>query len=123
MSKLSKIPNYKCSPFDFFRRKNLGMRFFWLTLYYFIAVKLPNQPLPGSILATYFRRFCVSKIFKRVGHDITVHGDVYFGSGADVELGDYSSLNYGCWISNDTVIGDDVMMGPVVMILSGRHNF
>ena len=40
-----------------------------------------------------------------------------------MKIGDYSSLNRDCWIANDTTIGDDVMMGPEVIILSGSHNF
>src|SRR5437763_142019 len=38
-------------------------------------------------------------------------------------MGDYSSLNSGCWIANDTVIRNDVMMGPEIIVLSGSHNF
>ena len=117
------IENYKDSSISVLLRQRLGVRAIWLFLYYFLACKLPNTPLPGSGVGLKFRRLCVKKIFKFVGVDVTVHGNVDFGSGIDVQIGDYSSLNCGCWIANDTVIGRDVMMGPFVSILSGSHNF
>lgn len=58
-----------------------------------------------------------------MGWDVTVHAGVSFGSGVDVEIADYSSLNRDCWIANDTVIGKDVMMGPEIVILSASHSF
>jgi maltose O-acetyltransferase len=94
-----------------------------LFLYYAVARYLPDSPLPGSGVSMRIRRWLASKIFKRIGLDTKVHSNVYFGSGVSVELGDFSSLNHGAWISNDTVIGADVMMGPYIMILSGSHNF
>jgi len=119
----SKVENYKDSAFSVLKRQRLGIRTIWLLFYYFIASKLPSPPLPGSVIAMRLRRFLVKRIFKHVGQDIKIAGNVYFGSGINVQLGNYSSLNYGCWISNDTIIGDDVMMGPFIMILSGSHHF
>lgn len=118
-----RIENFKDSPFSVLKRQKLGRRVFWLFLYYYFALKLPCSPLPGSKLGMWLRNTCVKHIFKSIGNDVTVHCDVSFGSGVDVVIGDYSSLNTGCSISNDTIIGSDVMMGPHVLVLSGSHNF
>jgi maltose O-acetyltransferase len=72
---------------------------------------------------TRFRSLLAGVIFKKIGHEVTVLKGVNFGSGLNIEIGDYSSLNADCWISNDTIIGKDVMMGPEIIILSSSHNF
>lgn len=119
-----KKENYKDSGVNVLKRQKVGLaRSFWICLYYFFASKLPGSPLPLSGLGQKMRIFCAKRIFKKFGKDAKVNAGVYFGSGINVELGDYSSLNQGAWISNDTIIGNDVMMGPFVMILSGSHHF
>ncbi|MDQ8209156.1 acyltransferase [Coraliomargarita sp. SDUM461003] len=119
-----KNQNYKDNAASVAKRQGLGfVARLCLFLYYAIARHLPDSPLPGATVAMIIRRELAKRIFKRVGVDTKVHSSVYFGSGVNVELGDFSSLNHGAWISNDTVIGRDVMMGPYVMMLSGSHNF
>jgi maltose O-acetyltransferase len=116
--------NFKDDAASVAERQGLGLLpRLCLFLYYAVARHLPDSPLPGSAVSMRIRRGLAGKIFKRVGLDTKVHSSVYFGSGVNVELGDFSSLNHGAWISNDTVIGRDVMMGPYVMMLSGSHNF
>ncbi|MBU2927579.1 acyltransferase [Winogradskyella psychrotolerans] len=95
----------------------------FILMYYTVAKHLIDTPLPGSGLAMRFRAFLCKRIFKSYKGYFKVHADVDFGSGINVEIGNNSSLNRGAWIGNDTVIGDDVMMGPEVSILSGSHNF
>ena len=123
MNKPNIVENYKDFPYQVLKRQNLGLRAIWLLVYYFIASKLPNSPLPGSGIGSRIRLFCVKRIFKNVGLDVTIHADVNFGSGIHVEIGDYSSLNYRCSVSNDTKIGSHVMMGSEVLVISGSHNF
>lgn len=118
------VENFKDSASSVVERQGLSLvTQVCLFIYYAVARYLPDSPLPGSVIGMRIRRILVGRIFKHVGTDTKVHSNVYFGSGVNVELGDYSSLNHGAWISNDTVIGSDVMMGPHVMILSGSHNF
>tara|TARA_B110001469_G_scaffold117373_1_gene123286 strand:- start:5334 stop:5966 length:633 start_codon:yes stop_codon:yes gene_type:complete len=117
------VENYRDSSFDVLRRQNVGMkRSISLCIYYFIAMYMPGSPLPFSGFGQNLRARCARRIFRKFGEDAKVNDRVYFGSGINVELGAFSSLNHGAWISNDTVIGDHVMMGPFVMILSGSHN-
>lgn len=117
------IENYKDSAISVLFRQKLGMRAIWLFIYYFVAQKLPSSPMPGSGVGLRLRKLCINKIFKFVGIDVTVHGGVDFGSGINVQIGDFSSLNSGCWIGNDSIIGRNVMMGPYVIILSSSHNY
>ncbi|MEK6481640.1 acyltransferase [Catalinimonas sp. 4WD22] len=107
-------------------RKRQGLTFkksLCLFLYYVIARRLPDTPLPGSKLSMYIRNLLARHILKKTPKLFKVHADVDFGSGLNVEIGENSSLNRGAWIGNDTIIGDNVMMGPEVSILSGSHNF
>lgn len=118
-----KTPNYKDSALKVSLRQNLGFKSFWIGIFYIIDGIFPETPLPGSLVGVRIRSAIARKIFKYTGKDVTVHKGVNFGSGINIVIGDYSSLNYNCRISNDTEIGSDVMMGPDVLILSGSHNF
>ena len=99
------------------------IRSVYLLLYYAIAKHLPDTPLPLSGVSMYIRKSLARKIFKGSSPNFKVHSDVDFGSGLNVQIGENSSLNRGAWISNDTIIGAEVMMGPHVTILSGGHEF
>lgn len=94
-----------------------------LFAYYSIGIRLSDTPMPGCMMANWFRARLAKAIFLRTGKNISVHSGVSFGSGVNIQLGHNSSLNRDCWIANDTIIGADVMMGPAVVILSGSHNF
>lgn len=107
-------------------RKRQGLspkKSLYLFFYYTIAKRLPDTPLPGSLFGSWVRQYLAKRIFKKTPQFFKVHSNVDFGSGINVEIGENSSLNRGAWIGNDTVIGDNVMMGPEVSILSGSHNY
>ncbi len=113
---IDKQPQFRDSIFKIINRQKLSpFKIFCLGLYYSVAKNLP--------FGTRFRTFLVRGIFKKCGKEVTVLKGVKFGSGLNVEIGDFSSLNADCWIGNDTIIGNDVMMGPEIIILSGSHNF
>jgi maltose O-acetyltransferase len=105
------------------RHKNVIKKLFWFFIYYLIAKHLPDTPLPLSGLSMWIREMCARNIFEHCGNNIKIHSHVDFGTGLGVSLGNYSSLNRNCWVANDTVIGDYVMMGPGVAIISSSHNF
>lgn len=117
------MKNFRDTPIAVLQRQSLGSRSIWLLIYYSIASKLPVAPLPGSVFSQWLRKYCCRRIFKSMGRDVKIGQSVYFGSGVKIEIGDFSAFNVRCWISNDTVLGSDVMMGPEVMILSGSHCF
>lgn len=98
-------------------------KMFFILIYYIIGKHLIDTPLPGSGIAMSFRAFLCKRIFKSYKVGAKIHSNVDFGSGINVEIGENSSLNRGAWIGNDTIIGDNVMMGPNISIISGSHNF
>lgn len=116
------ISNYRDSVIRVVVRHRMGLKALWMGLFY-LADLFPKAPLPGSQIGIWVKVFCARRAFAYVGKDVTIHAGVQVGSGKLVAIGDYSSLNVGCSIANDTVIGCNVMMGPEVLIISGSHNF
>ena len=106
------------------KRQQVGvMKVFYLAFYYAIAIRLFDTPLPFSGISGRIRSWLAKRIFKSCGQRVLVSSGVVFGTGQAIEIGDDTGLNRDCWIANDTIIGDDVMMGPRVTILSGSHEF
>lgn len=99
------------------------LRALYVFLFYAIARHLPDPPMPGCRLGAAMRGWLARRIFAKCGARVRVMSGVNFGSGALLEIGDDSALNRDCWVSNDTVIGRDVMMGPEVVMLSASHEF
>lgn len=97
------------------------MQVFCLGLYYSIAQYLPQS---GSYLNVggRFRRLLCKGIFKKCGAHVNIERKAWFGSGANVEIGDYSGIGINCHIPSDTIIGKYVMMGPNVFILDVNHD-
>jgi maltose O-acetyltransferase len=79
--------------------------------------------IPGTcgrlIRKTYYSRF-----FIRYGKDAFILDNVRIMGKRRISLGDRSAINTGCWItaSGGLEIGDDVMIGPNVVIHTGNHN-
>jgi maltose O-acetyltransferase len=46
-----------------------------------------------------------------------------FGFGSEIEIGDNSGLGVNCFIRGQIAIGNDVMMGPDVVIITENHSF
>ncbi|OBQ55635.1 hypothetical protein VQ01_09120 [Tamlana sp. s12] len=95
----------------------------YILLYYIFAKHLPSPPLPLSGIGMKLRASLARKIFLKTSAKFKVHQGVDFGTGVNIQIGNNSSFNKNAWVANDTIIGDDVMMGPNVSILSGSHNF
>lgn len=89
---------------------------FYLSVYYSIARYLPNS-LGGKNLR--FR--CAKNLFKKCGKNVNIERGAWFGSGQDIEIGDYSGIGVNAHIPSDTVIGNYVMMGPNCYILDANH--
>ena len=60
---------------------------------------------------------------KRIGADCFYVDQITWLNGAGIELGDRVSFNTGCWINGfgGLTIGDDVLIGPRVMIHTANH--
>ena len=85
---------------------------------------LPSSysPLIGK-LCNYIRIYCAKRIFKKCGKITTIDRKAYFGTGKEIEIGDYSGIGANCTIPNNIIIGKFVMMAPNVYILSNNHKF
>jgi len=92
-------------------------------LYYFFARHLPVTSYPGGRSGQRLRRLFCSPLFRNCGKDINVEHGADFGTGATISIGDRSGLGVDSWIRADLDIGNDVMMGPRVVIYGRYHNF
>lgn len=69
----------------------------------------------------YFRSLCGKLILDKCGSNVNIEKGAVFAS--NVELGDNSGLGIDCRISGKVVIGNDVMMGPGVMMFTRNHSY
>lgn len=103
--------------------KRLTIRsFLSLIGYYGLAYWLPNSHLP--IIGVFFRKiryFFVKGIFKKCGKSVNINRKVYFGLGLGIEIGDYSGIGANSHVPDNTIIGQDVMIGPNLYIFSFNH--
>jgi acetyltransferase-like isoleucine patch superfamily enzyme len=93
-----------------------------LLLYYGLARKLPGSEFPLGKAWRGFRGACVGGFLKSVGHGLEIEERVYFADGRQVTLGNRCVINAGTSIFGAD-IGDEVMLGPGVLILCRNHSF
>lgn len=74
-------------------------------------------------LSKFLRQISCKYIFKATGKDINIEHGASFGSGARIEIGNYSGLGENCKVPDDIKIGRDVMMAPDVLIVGKNHQF
>lgn len=98
------------------------MRKFWLLLFYGFANHLPDSysPFVGP-LSNRIRIWICRHIFKECGKISTINRNIYFGSGKDIKIGDYSGIGANSFLPNDIEIGKYVMMGPDLYCLIFGH--
>jgi maltose O-acetyltransferase len=101
-------------------RNTVGRALCW-AIYYYLARKLPVSYYPGGSLARRLRGFLCARLFAECGSDLNVEQGADFGSGQNIRIGSHSGLGINCRISGPVEIGDHVMMGPEVRILTRNH--
>lgn len=95
-----------------------------LILYYGFAIHLPSsQSFFCGEIWRYIREVLCRHIFKKCGKNINVEHGAVFGSGRDIEIGDYSGIGINAHIPSDSIIGKYVMMGPNCSILNLNHEY
>lgn len=96
----------------------------FLAIYYGFARYLPDSysPIIGPLF-NCMRIACVKRIFRKCGKVSTINRMAYFGTGSDVEIGDYSGIGERCVVPKNTIIGKYVMMAPDVYIVDNNHRF
>jgi maltose O-acetyltransferase len=106
-----------------FYRKLVG--FIFQTLYYMIARFLPpsySYVFLGR-LSKKCRALVCKQIFQSSGRNVNVEHGAYFGSGRFIQIGDNSGIGVDCHVPANIRIGNDVMMGPDVLIIGRNHRF
>lgn len=92
-----------------------------LLLYYGIGNKLPKSQAVVTLGSNQFRSFCVRLIFDKVGKNITIERKAFFGRGAGIVIGNNAGIGVNASIQGPLTIGNDVMMGPDVIIYTRNH--
>lgn len=91
-----------------------------LVLYYLLAKHLPQSDF------SVFRRIragVCKNIFKSCGKNVNIERGVFFGNGTQISIGDNSGIGINARISGPIEIGNNVMMGPDVIIYTRNHNY
>lgn len=100
-------------------------KFFYLFIYLSFARWLPStdnvMPLRNAIRR--FRSYVGSKCLASYNGVINIEHMADFGTGNDISIGNNSGIGVRCRIRGPLTIGDNVMMGPEVIILSGGHGY
>jgi len=91
-------------------------------LYYAAARYLPPSYAILGLPSKRIRGFICKQIFHATGRNVNVEQGAYFGSGRQIEIGDNSGIGVNCHVPADISIGNDVMMGPQVLIIGGNQN-
>ena len=94
-----------------------------LLLYYGFARHLPPSNQKIGFWARPIRMVICKNIFKSAGCNINVEAGSLFGMGAQIEIGDNSSIGVDSKLYGPVKIGKNVMMGPEVVIITTSHKF
>ena len=88
---------------------------------YFFFSKLPPSYARIKVGQKQLRKLCGKLILEKCGKNVNIEKGARFS--AKVELGDNSGIGINADLDGKVVIGDDVMMGPDVTILTRNHEF
>ncbi len=90
-------------------------------LYYGFAQWLPESYLIFGGASKEIRYFICKHLFTKCGKSVNVERCAFFYSGKNITIGDNSGIGINAKIMGTVNIGNDVMMGPDVMIFTWDH--
>ncbi|MCT4598514.1 MAG: acetyltransferase [Vallitalea sp.] len=93
----------------------------YLGVYYLIGKKMPESDSVINMGAKRFRRFLCKHIFEYASKTCNIEKGVFFGNGSNIRVGEYSGIGLNARIQGPLIIGDNVMMGPDVIIYTKNH--
>ncbi len=106
------------------RIKKFGLKkAFIMFLYYGVATHLPSSSFPGGAVFQWFRGWLVNQMLKSCGEGLRVARHANIGSGQRVKIGKNCGLAEGLVILGDVEAGDDLMLGPEVVMISYNHEY
>lgn len=93
-------------------------------LVYLFLKHLPatDNSCSASVIIRKIRSSMGKYLFDSCGKNINIEKGANFGTGKGIIIGNNSGLGINCKIRGPLEIGDDVMMGPEVVILTLNHN-
>lgn len=97
-------------------------RLLCLVAYYGFARYLPASTSPMTRWARKIRRSICRHIFDKCGENVNVERGAHFANGGGICIGSGSGLGVNCSVHGPLKIGNNVMMGPDVTILTHTHN-
>ena len=68
------------------------------------------------------RRYMASKILLQCGDNVVIKDRCYFGDGSKLKVGSNSQLGQNSRLQGKITLGDNVMMGPDVIIMAITHD-
>jgi len=99
-------------------------KFLFIILYYGFARFLPASfTKPLGKVSKKIRYIICKNIFRKCGKNVNIEKGAWFGKGIGIEIGDNSGIGIYCRIFNNTIIGNDVLMGPKCFMLEKTHLF
>ena len=90
----------------------------------FILYQITGYWLPisqRSKLSKLIRVFLARHIAEYFGEDVNIERRAVFGPG--LRIGNHSGIGINCEVYGPVTIGNDVMMGPEVVIYTSGHNY
>lgn len=95
-----------------------------LIVYKLCLVWLPatNNSLPISKLIRKIRGGVAANCFDKHGSNINIEKGADFGKGNGIIIGNNSGIGVNCEVRGPLEIGENVMMGPEVSIMTSSHN-
>ncbi len=89
--------------------------------YYGFAQYLPRSTSPWGKLWRGIRAGLARCIFQGAARRVNLESRAYFGSGAGISVGWNSGIGFRCALYGRVKIGNQVMMGPEVLIQTRNH--
>lgn len=99
------------------------MKLFYIFLYYAFLKHLPASTNQYTIWIRKVRSYIASRCFDSFGKKVNIEKGASFGTGKGICIGNNSGIGVNCRVHGPLNIGNDVMMGPDVVILTNSHIF
>ena len=90
-------------------------------IYHSVAKRLPPSYSSLKLGQNILRRFCGKLMLKHCGKKVNIEQNAIFSS--KVSLGNYSGIGINARINGECTIGNHVMMGTDVVVITRNHAF
>lgn len=92
-----------------------------LIIYYSVLRYLPATNNRYFKLPRSLRYFVGRRLFDSCGKNVNIERGADFGTGKGIRIGENSGIGVNAHLRGPVEIGNDVMMGPDVVILTSNH--